>query len=75
MTKIIGRSTSGEETRPFLDDDDEDEIEAWVFRHSGERAILRSSEAQNWLRPKQLPISAETVFLSHFQKDPSNFLP
>ena len=74
MTKIIGRSTSGEETRHFLDDDDdEDEIEAWVFRHSGGRAILRSSEAHNWLRPKQLPISPETVFLSHFQKDPQTF--
>ena len=72
MTKMIGRSTSSEETQPLPDDDD-DKIEAWVVRHSGERAILRSSEVPNWLRPKQVPISAETVFLSHFQKDPQAF--
>ena len=70
MAKIIGRSTTGKERPPLLDDDED---EARLARHSRERAILRSTEVQNWLRPKQLPISAETVFLTHFRKDPQAF--
>ena len=69
MAKIIERSTTGKETPPLLDDDED---EARVVRHLGERAILTSLEVE-WLRPKQLPISAETVFLDHFSMDPQAF--
>ena len=70
MAKIIGRSTTGKKTAPLLDDD---EYEARVVRYSGDRAILRPPELRYWLRPKQLPISAETVFLSRFREDPQAF--
>ena len=73
MAKIVDRSTTGKGMPPLLDDDHEDE--AQVVRYSGERAVLKSPEVQYWLRPKQLPISAETVFLSHFREDPRAFFP
>ena len=71
MVKIIERSRTGKGTPPVLDGDDGDE--AWLVRNSGERARLTPREVRKWLWPKQLPISAETVFLTHFQKDPLAF--
>ena len=66
MAKIIERSTTGKETPPLLDgDEDEGKDEA--------RVVSSCAQAVLWLRPKQLPISAETVFLSHFRKDPQAF--
>ena len=71
MAKIIERSRTGKATPPLLDGDDGDE--ARLVSSSGERALLTPREVQNWSRPRQLPISAETVFLSHFRKDPLAF--
>lgn len=72
MAKIIERSTPGKDRQPLLNDENEDD--AWVIGHSDdERAVWTLAEIQNWLKPSQLPISAETVFLSHFQKDPRAF--
>lgn len=71
MAKIIGRSSTGKELPPLLDGDNEDE--AWVVRHSRERALVPYSEAKKLFSPKQLPISAETAFVSHFTKYPQDF--
>ena len=75
MAKIIGRSATGKETQPLLEEEEEDENEdgTRVIGLSPEEAVLISPEIQTWLKPKQLPISAETVFLSHFRSHPRAF--
>ena len=67
---FLERFSTNEETRHFIDDDyyePEITFPSVALDFSGpEEALWRES-------PKQLPISAETVFLSQFRNDPKRF--
>lgn len=68
---ILERFSNNGKTRHFLDDDadyQDDRIVRLV-----DLGFLGSPEFLRRESPKQLPISAETVFLSQFRKDPKRF--